>query len=554
MKSPTEDQSKGEIIKYLNDLSARIVRIENHLGISDDNEVRKESERRSPETTEYLSSEEKENLLELRIGQFWFAKVGIAVFFIGIAFLMCFPFSNIPVTASIVFGYLLSVSVFFLSKYWKETYPHLSGYLLGGGMFLFYFTTLRLKFFGSEYAGQIITDSYTETILLVISVVVNLSAAVSRKSKYLVLFGLTFGYATAILSESPFTTFTLLALMSILAVYFRLKFNWYPFIFVGMILTYSAHLFQFANNIPAVNNLPAAMLAGRAGLLFLLLYSVVFSFDNKIRKEQGAENAAVIYSSILNGVGSYGLFLLINFVIKYESAPVYNLLASITFISLAISFWIKEKSRYSTFIYAMLGYFALSVAIIYEFSSPAFFFLLCWQSVLVISTAVWFRSKFIILANFIIYIIIFITYLVMEGKVSSISLSFGIAALISARILNWKKDKLELKTEQMRSAYLLTALAIIPYALYHAMPPSLISVSWIGVAIIYYVLSIILKSRKYRWMSLLTLLLTVGYVFIIGVTNEDPTYKIISFLALGLVMLIISILYSKKKKSQTKTG
>ena len=104
----------------------------------------------------------------------------------------------------------------------------------------------------------------------------------------------------------------------------------------------------------------------------------------------------------------------------------------------------------------------------------------------------------------------------------------------------------------MRNAYLLTALFIIPYALYHAMPAGWASVSWIFVAIIYYFLSVLLKSKKYRWMALATLGLTVGYVFIIGITNEDFTYKIISFLVLGFVMLIISILYSRKKRNQQK--
>ena len=197
----------------------------------------------------------------------------------------------------------------------------------------------------------------------------------------------------------------------------------------------------------------------------------------------------------------------------------------------------------------MFGYLALSVAIVTQFAAPLLFIWLCWQSLLVISTAVWFRSKFIVVANFIIYIIIFIAYLAVEGKVDLISISFGFVALLSARVLNWKKDRLELKTEQMRNAYLLSALIIIPYALYFAMPESLISVSWIVIAIIYYVLSLILKNRKYRWMALLTLLLTVGYVFIIGITNSDATYKIVSFIVLGTVLIVVSLTYTKLRKS-----
>jgi hypothetical protein len=92
----------------------------------------------------------------------------------------------------------------------------------------------------------------------------------------------------------------------------------------------------------------------------------------------------------------------------------------------------------------------------------------------------------------------FFGYLIVAESAGGISLSFGIVALISARILNWKKDQLELKTEQMRNAYLLSALFIIPYALYQMFPAGYVSLSWIAIAIIYYFLSIILKNVKYR--------------------------------------------------------
>jgi uncharacterized membrane protein len=51
-------------------------------------------------------------------------------------------------------------------------------------------------------------------------------------------------------------------------------------------------------------------------------------------------------------------------------------------------------------------------------------------------------------------------------------------------------------------------------------------------------------------MALLTLLLTVGYVFIIGITSEEASYRIISFLVLGFVLVIISLIYSKIGKQK----
>ena len=547
MNSSSKDHSNEEILSYLKSLDERISKIEQKLQISVNYEAEELLDVKVDETIIELSSEEKEERLEFQIGQFWLAKFGILIFFIGVAFLMSFPFKHIPVIVDIIFGYAFAIIVYYISKHWRESYNRLSDYLLGGGLFLLYFTTLRMHFFGK---GILISETPIEVILLSVTVAIILFISTKRKSNYLILLSLILGYITALVGNSSYSIFGLLTILSLLTVYFKLKYNWHTFIFAGIFLTYFSHFLWFMNN-PVLGNTLLPVSGPSTNLLFLLVYAIIFASGERLRKNPFPENATVIFSSILNAGGCYFLFFLITFVNKDAEASLYHLIASIIFITIAIIYWQKEQSKFSTFIYAMLGYFALTVAIIYEVKSPGFFILLCWQSIIVLSTAVWFRSKYIVLANFVIYILIFVTYLILEGKLSATSLSFGIVALLSARILNWKKDRLELTTEQMRNAYLLTALAIIPYALYHAMPAGWASVSWIVVAIIYYALSVILKSKKYRWMALATLGLTVGYVFIIGITNEDFTYKIISFLALGFVMLIISVLYTKKKKKET---
>ena len=153
----------------------------------------------------------------------------------------------------------------------------------------------------------------------------------------------------------------------------------------------------------------------------------------------------------------------------------------------------------------------------------------------------------IILANFIIFIAVMIAYLVTEGTVGVESLSFGIVALISARVLNWQRERLELETDKMRTAYLLTSLLIIPYSFYHIFPSELFGISWVGLALVYYLLSSILKNNKYRLMALGTLLMTVVYLLIFGITSSETIYKIISFLLVAGVLMVISLIYSRRK-------
>lgn len=124
---------------------------------------------------------------------------------------------------------------------------------------------------------------------------------------------------------------------------------------------------------------------------------------------------------------------------------------------------------------------------------------------------------------------------------------FSDVALLTARTLNWQRDCLELRTDFMRNAYLDSAFVVFPYALYHMVPRVYVSLSWVGIAVVYYLLNLIVQNRKYRWMGHLTLLLTVGYVLVVGLTQLAPTHRIISFLVLGVVLLVVSFLFTRSR-------
>jgi len=536
MDNPTSKSDNDQILSYLKKLEARVSRIESRLDLTPTSEVEEIPEKKESKSVTADS-------LEFHIGQFWLAKAGIVILAIGIAFLLTFPYKNLPSFLPALFGYLITAGIFILAHYLQKSYTLISRYLVGGGLLLLYFTTLRLHFFSNQ---PIITSRTLELILLSFIVVVNLVVSAKRKSVYLTGISLTLGYTTAIVSDAPYTIFSTLMVLSVLAVYFKLKFQWHRLIIYGIILTYFTHFLWFLNN-PFLGNKLELVSSPQINLIFVLIYIVIFAAGNYLRNRDLPEDNILIISTFLNSFGGYGLYLLLTITKFQENVGLYHLLASVLFLGFSIAFWVREKSKYSTFFYAMFGYAALSVAIIAEFKSPNFFVWLSWQSIIVISTAIWFRSKFIIVANFIIYAILFLAYLGMAGSISMTSLSFGVVALLSARILNWQKDRLELETEMMRNAYLAAAFFIFPYALYHSIPSGYVALSWVGVTILYYLLSVILNSKKYRWMALATLIVTVLYVFIIGIIKLDPALRIVSFLVLGIALLVISIIYTRMK-------
>ena len=547
MDSSSDNSALNEILNYLKNIDDRVSKIEENLHIQSSvvestEPVIKESQ------TETKKSDEG---LEERIGQFWFPKIGIVVLIVGFAFFLTLPLKDLPAILPALMGYCLAAVLFGLAKFWKQTFLELSGYLISGGFVLLYLTTMRLYYF----SGEKVIDSFPLIIILLLTVTaITLITAVRRNSINFASLGITFGFTTAVLSDYSYIIFSLISVLSIVVILFHLKYEWNFLLFYGIFLAYFTHLIWFMNN-PFLGHSLITVSEPESNIFFILIYTLIFSFSYLLSRKDEQDNYVSASAAMFNSSGGFGLFILITLLISPSAFSFYLYIAALVLISIAVIYWVKINNKYSTFFYAIFGYAALSVAIIGQFEKPDYFIWLCWQSLFVVSTAVWFRSKFIIVANFLIFLMMFFGYLIVAETAGGISLSFGLVALISARILNWKKDQLELTTEQMRNAYLLSAFFIIPYALYQMFPAGYVSLSWIAIAIIYYVLSIILKNVKYRWMALATYFLTVVYVFIFGITSSETSLKIISFLVLGASLIIVSLVYTRKKgKEKTVTG
>ncbi|NJD21521.1 MAG: DUF2339 domain-containing protein [Melioribacter sp.] len=536
----SEPEANNQLITYLKNLESRISRIEEKLNLEN---LPSEDNFELPSLMPQNISERADSL-ETQIGQFWFAKVGIVILALGIIFLMTFPYQNLPSFFPSLVGYILVGFLFWLSNYWKGSLQFISQYIFGGALLLLFFSTLRLHFFSNSPT----VENHTIELLMLFAVsVLHISFSFKRKSIYLMAFGIMLISITALISDSYWLIFFILVLISVWSAYLKRILDWNSFYTYAILLVYITHFVWFLGN-PVAGNKIALQSSPLINIYFLLLYCMIYAFGNLSGKRGEKEPINSILNTLLNSFLCFFLLLIIALSKFSSTIALSELIASSVFLLLSIMFYEKQKSKYSTFLYAILGYTALSVAIVNNFSKPEYFVWLNWQSLVVVATALWFRSKIIIVANFIMYLIIFFSYLVLEEKIGAIALGFGVVALISARILNWQKHRLDLTTDAMRLSYLGSAFFIFPYALYHIVPKDYVGLSWTIIAICYYVMSIILKNKKYRWLALLTFLLTVVYIVFVGTTNLDPSYRIISFMFLGIVLLAISILYAKRKK------
>ncbi len=520
-------------------IEERVARIEEHLAIPharpDALQEGSAPEQPPPKT---VDGDER----EFELGQNWFAKIGIVVLALGIVFLLTLPYEDLPPAVPGLFGLFLAGGLFIMARILRKSFDLVSRYNRGAGMVLLFFATMRLFYFGTE--PVIRAGSPAGIILLVSVLAVNVWISLHRKSPYLFNIALSTGFATAIAVGSGWFMLPMIVVLGTLSVAVSLRNGWTTVLVYATALAYLTHLIWAVNN-PFLGNDLAFVTGPEASLILLLVYAAVFSVGALARKDKDREEIGIIVASFLNGGGSYALYLLHSATTFPSSLIGLHLLAFAVYLTLAIVFWLRVRSRFSTFAYVMLGYMALSVAIVRAFAVPDLFVWLSAQSIIVVATAIWFRSRFIIVANFVIYLSIVIAYLVVGGEETGISVGFGIVALASARILNWQKDRLELKTEMMRNAYLLSAFAVFPYAASHLVHGQYVSIAWLGIAGFYYLMNMIIRSQKYRWMGHLTILLTVFYVLFVGIARLEPTYRIISFLALGTVLLVGSLIFTR---------
>lgn len=528
------------ILKKIEGLEHRLILIENQLSLTPAISI----EKSHTELNAINSDKNKiQPNLEQRIGEYWLPRLGLGVLTIGVLFLLVLPYSDLPNGFPVLLGYLIGISFVGISYYLKKYRKELSIHLIASSLLIFFISTMRMSFFSQL---PLVTNTALETSFLTLIALVGFYYAIRVKSLYLIIVNLFLIYSIAVINGHDYFVFIVLLLSTLFILNISIQFKWNYLPVFAIFTTYFLHFNWFLNN-PLSGNSIQLLQPSALSLIFILAYLVVFAYGNLKIFNQEEENPVAILASFLNASAGYGLLLIVTFFSFKELFSISQLIGSVLFMTIASVYWLKSKSTYSTSIYALAGYTALTSAILYYFVNPDFFVYLCLQSLIVIVTAIWFRSRFIILSNFMIFFLLSIASLIIAGDNYLLFLIFGVTGLFSARILNWKKEKLKLKTELMRNLYLIISMISFPYALAQGVPQQYVSLSWGLVVLLYFLISAILNIKKYRWMAIMTLGLIVLRIFIIDTVKFDPIYRVLTFMVLAVIILIISLVYARMK-------
>jgi hypothetical protein len=481
--------------------------------------------------------------LEFRLGQEWFAKIGIGALAAGIAFTLTLPFEGAPAVFPSLVGFALAGATLGLAVYFRLRMEQLVAPLKGAAMFLSFIAAVRLCYFGQIHVLD--AGSVAGCLAMTLAAAVNVALGLRSGSSFLSGLGLATGFGAAVTCGAPPASLALLLGFTAVAAWWGVRRLSPATILPAVPLAYLAYAL-LAFNDPLAGR-PLMLVAPWPGAPFVLLACLAVLSLALLRASPDRSDATANVGIFLNAsIG--GLLYLFHTLEAYESWLVaYQAVAAAVLIALGLVHS-RRSDRVGAFICAMSGFLALTLAILKLAPVPDVFVWLSLQSVVVVATAIWLRSRFIIVANFLIYLGILASYILVAEAERGISVGFGVVALVTAHLLAWKQQQLELKTGFMRNAYMAAAFAVFPYALAHLLPSGWVALAWAAAALGYYCLAAVLHEAKYRWMAHATLVLAVGYLVVAAISRLDPFLRTLSFLVLGVLLVVVSFVFSQARR------
>ncbi len=371
--------------------------------------------------------------------------------------------------------------------------------------------------------------------------------AIRSKSQTYAGLSVLFAISTAIAAESTHLMLPIVTLAAIGSVYYYIRFGWKSLIIITEIVSYFSFFIWIFGN-PLMGN-PFQMISEHHfGIIYLFVIAASYSVVLLFRERDGHTDDFIAALTIINGIIFSILLLLIT--LRYYSNGYVAFFAGLSACCIIYSAILHSRSdwNFHSAFFALYGFMAMSISIYGLLGFPGAYLFLSIQSLVVVSMALWFRNRLIVVMNSLLFLFIYLIYLISSKPVGGVNFSFALIALISARIINWKKSRLQIQTEFLRNLYLFEGFFMVLFALYNAVPKHFITLSWTMAALLYFLLSFILKNVKYRYLALGTMVCAAFYLFLVDLAHIEIVYRILALLVLAAISIGISIYYSQRIK------
>jgi hypothetical protein len=540
----------GAIEERLRSIEMRLMRIETAMEISEQDKsfIAQDKIWNENAASTAVDSDDEEKGLESLFGRYGLASLGNIVLFFGITFLAQYLMNSGQSLLSAILGYLSASGIFFLAKYLKKSNVPLAFMFKITGQILLFYITLRLHFFSEV---PLISMKYVSVALLFIVIGYQVYWAVRNQSQTLSVISVIFALTAAVVTDSTHITLPIVTIGGAVSVYYFYRFRWQPLVILTILMTYSVFFMWLFGN-PVMGH-PLVMISDHNyGIIYLFLLGAIYSSLMLFRRVDSGSDGFYAGVTFTNGI--FFTFLLALSVLRFFSNDYVTLFMVITISCLLYSALLHSKSdwNFASAFYALYGFMAMSISLYGIYGFPKVYLLLSVQSLVVVSMALWFRNRLIVVMNSLLFLFIMLVYLLSSKSNDSVNFSFALIAIISARVINWQSSRLKIETHIMRNLYLIEGFVMVLLALYHAVPKHLITLSWIMAALVYFVLSIILKNVKYRYMALGTMIFAALYLFMVDLASIEIVYRIMALLFLAAISIGISMYYTSRIKIKDK--
>lgn len=203
--------------------------------------------RESESRPENASAPPAKASLEMRLGTYWFVRVGVAMLLAGLALFANYAYQNFIwklgpggrlVLLYLASGVMLGAGAWWQRKAVKESLRNYGQVLFAGGLAAVYFTTYAAHHFE---ALRVIESAQLDGALLLAWAGFMVWIAERKKSELLALFAVMLAYYAAVITRvGTFTLYSNLVL-TIAAVFFLLRNRWARVSFAGLIACYTTY-------------------------------------------------------------------------------------------------------------------------------------------------------------------------------------------------------------------------------------------------------------------------------------------------------------------------
>lgn len=492
-----------------------------------------------------VSSKNEKSSFEESMGSTWFSRVGIIALVLGVVFFLKYAFDNdlISYLFRIVIGVTAGIGLMIAGELTakNEKYKQWAKKLVAGGFAITYFSIFAAYNF-AEYRAAIGITLSQDIILLSIVAIAGVVLGLKDDSKTFVNFAFLLGYLNAFLGMDNMSQVLpivyclfLTTFLIVVSVYKQ----WNTLRIGGIVATYLLFVTWFSETDPSF----------LMSSIFLCAYYLAFNIQSLLITENSRNDAGI---SIINSLLFYGIFY--NLLIEFHYAQFHSLLV---WIIAVISFSLYALARYLKkdmlrFAYLGLALFFLTISIHLQFDKQWITIGWALEAALLGYLGISLDVKLLRVTAYIVAFLaaskaFFLDLDVLNGYQRLEAILIPVISFYSFGIYSSIK-KIETKEESFfLNLYTFYPTILMAGLLAKELEKFYISIGWAVFALALTSIGFILKQKSLRLPGILLFALTILKVFIYDTGNLGTLARMISFLVLGVILLLVSFVYNKYK-------